>query len=61
MKEWSPPEQAKGPSSDTSTAGYHNTGALYDLSKPIRNAMRPAGEWNHLEITSGANRLEVVR
>src|SRR5206468_7637960 len=35
---------------DTKGAGYHDTGALYDLVKPQRNAMRPAGQWNHLEI-----------
>src|ERR1043165_2009159 len=37
---------------DTLTAGYVDTGAIYDLSKPTRNAMRPIGEWNHIEITS---------
>ena len=36
---------------DTTTAGYHDTGAIYDLVEPKVNAMRPAGEWNHLEIT----------
>lgn len=36
---------------DTTTAGYHDTGALYDLAKPKRNAMRPPGVWNHMEIT----------
>ncbi|MFM8934052.1 MAG: DUF1080 domain-containing protein [Gemmataceae bacterium] len=36
---------------DTTTAGYHDTGALYDLAKPDRNAMKPAGEWNHLTLT----------
>jgi hypothetical protein len=36
---------------DTTTAGYHDTGALYDLVKPRANAMRPAGEWNHLQVT----------
>jgi len=44
---------------DSITAGYHDTGAVYDLAKPTRNAMRPAGEWNHIEIVSKANRLEV--
>ena len=37
---------------DTTTSGYHDTGALYDLAKPKRNAMRPAGQWNQLELTS---------
>jgi hypothetical protein len=29
---------------DTASAGYHDTGAIYDLVKPSRNAMKPAGE-----------------
>src|SRR5213593_3191983 len=29
---------------DTKGAGYHDTGALYDLVKPQRNAMRPADQ-----------------
>jgi hypothetical protein len=36
---------------DTMTSGYVDTGAIYDLSKPRRNAMRPVGEWNHMQIT----------
>jgi len=45
---------------DTKGAGYHDTGALYDLVKPQRNAMRPAGQWNHLEIACVSNRVDVV-
>jgi hypothetical protein len=45
---------------DTTTAGYVDTGALYDLSKPTRNAMRPVGEWNHIEITCRGARIEIV-
>jgi hypothetical protein len=45
---------------DTTGAGYHETGAIYDLVKPTRNAMKPAGEWNHIEITCDRNRIEVV-
>jgi hypothetical protein len=44
---------------DTTTAGYHDTGALYDLVKPTVNAMHPAGRWNHLVITSDGSRLAV--
>lgn len=44
---------------DTTTAGFHDTGALYDLSKPTRNAMRPVGEWNHLQLTARDYRIEV--
>jgi len=36
---------------DTKGAGYHDTGALYDLVKPSKNAMKPIGEWNHLLVT----------
>ena len=44
---------------DTKTAGFHDTGAMYDLVKPARNAMKPIGEWNHIVITSDRNRLAV--
>ena len=44
---------------DTQTAGYHDTGAFYDLVKPTRNAMKPAGEWNHVEITCNRNIIAV--
>ena len=33
---------------DTQTAGYVDTGALYDLSKPTKNAMKAVGEWTHI-------------
>ncbi len=45
---------------DTLTAGFVDTGALYDLSKPTRNAMRPVGEWNHIEITCNGAKIEIV-
>jgi hypothetical protein len=44
---------------DTRSAGYHDTGAIYDLVKPRENAMRPAGQWNHIEITCDDNRIAV--
>lgn len=44
---------------DTATAGYHDTGALYDLAKPTKNAMRPAGEWNHVEIRCQGPIIEI--
>ncbi len=44
---------------DTSTQGYHDTGAIYDLVRPNRNAMHPAGQWNHLVINSKDQLLEV--
>jgi len=45
---------------DTPGAGYHDSGALYDLVKPVRNAMKPVGQWNHMEIACITNRIEVV-
>ena len=45
---------------DTAEASFTDTGALYDLSKPTRNAMRPIGEWNHIEITCRGPRHEIV-
>jgi hypothetical protein len=44
---------------DTTTAGFHDTGAFYDLVKPTKNAMKPAGEWNHLVVTCDKNLLSV--
>ena len=44
---------------DTSSAGFHDTGAIYDLVKPKLNAMKPVGQWNHLVITSDRNLLEI--
>jgi len=45
---------------DTTTAGYHDTGAIYDLVKPSENAMKPVGEWNHLELRCKGNDLRVT-
>jgi hypothetical protein len=44
---------------DTREAGFHDTGAIYDLVKASKNAMKPAGDWNHLQITSNRNLLDV--
>jgi hypothetical protein len=44
---------------DTKTAGFHDTGAIYDLVQSKANAMKPAGEWNHLRITSNGPLIEV--
>lgn len=44
---------------DTKTAGFHDTGAIYDLVKPVKNAMKPVGEWNHIVIISNKNLLEI--
>lgn len=45
---------------DTPGAGYNDTGALYDLVKPTKQAMKPVGEWNHIEITSDKSKIAVV-
>jgi hypothetical protein len=44
---------------DTPGAGYHDTGAIYDLVKPKKQAMKKVGEWNHIVITSNKNIIEV--
>lgn len=44
---------------DTTTSGFHDTGALYDLVKPSKNAMKPAGEWNQMLITCDKNMIRV--
>jgi hypothetical protein len=36
---------------DTTTAGFHDTGAIYDLVQPSKNAQKPVGEWNTLVLT----------
>ena len=45
---------------DTITAGYHDTGAIYDLVKPGENAMEPVGEWNQLELRCKGNDIRVT-
>jgi hypothetical protein len=35
-------------------------GALYDAVAPSTNAMKPAGQWNHVEITADKNVIKVV-
>jgi Domain of Unknown Function (DUF1080) len=44
---------------DTNTAGYHDTGAIYDLVAPSKNAMKAVGEWNHLVITCDGPKFTV--
>jgi hypothetical protein len=44
---------------DTHEAGYHDTGAIYDLVKPSANAMKPVGEWNHMVVTCNKNLISV--
>src|SRR5262249_5705686 len=44
---------------DSQTAGFHDTGAFYDLVKPTKNTQKPLGEWNHMVITCDKNIIEV--
>ena len=44
---------------DTTGAGYYDTGAIYDLAKPTKNAMKPVGEWNHIVITCARSRITI--
>ena len=48
----------RSPSTTRRAPGYHDTGAIYDLVKPTKNAMKPAGEWNHIVITCDKNRID---
>ncbi len=40
--------------------GKHDCGAVYDAAAPSVNAAKPAGEWNHIEITAQASHVRVV-
>jgi hypothetical protein len=44
---------------DTTEAGFHDTGAIYDLVKPLKNAMKPVGEWNHMVIVCDKNLISI--
>lgn len=44
---------------DTQVAGFHDTGAIYDLVKPMKNTMKPVGMWNHLELTCNDNKIAI--
>lgn len=45
---------------DTTSAGFHDTGAIYDLVKPTTNAMKPAGMWNQLQVTCDGPKIAVA-
>jgi len=38
----------------------HECGAIYDLVAPTKNTMKPAGEWNHMEITCDQSKIKVA-
>ena len=44
---------------DSTTSGFHDTGAIYDLVKPSKNSMKPVGEWNHMVVTCDKNLILV--
>lgn len=44
---------------DTPGAGYHDTGAIYDLVKPSSARALPAGRWNHLDVTCRGPEIQV--
>jgi hypothetical protein len=44
---------------DTKNADLHDTGAIYDLVKPSKNAMKPIGEWNKMVVTCDKSKIEV--
>jgi hypothetical protein len=44
---------------DTPGAGYHDTGAIYDLVKPSSARAHPAGQWNHLVVTCRGPEIRV--
>jgi hypothetical protein len=44
---------------DTKETSYYDSGAIYDLVKPSKNAMKPVGEWNHIVITCDGPKLSV--
>jgi hypothetical protein len=43
-----------------SKPGKNDSGSLYDALAPSVNAMKPTGEWNHIEITADKNLVKVV-
>jgi 3-keto-disaccharide hydrolase len=45
---------------DKEMPGKNDGGALYDILAPSKNMVKPAGEWNHCEITADKNVIKVV-
>lgn len=43
----------------TEGPGFHTTGAIYDLVATEVNAMKPVGEWNHIEVTCDRSLIDV--
>ena len=47
-------------SSGKEKPGKHDSGALYDIVAPSKNTMKPAGEWNHFEITANGGKVTIA-
>jgi hypothetical protein len=45
---------------DTTGTDFHDTGAIYDLVKTQTHAIKPVGQWNHMQITCDKNLISVV-
>src|SRR5438477_4866680 len=43
---------------DTKGAGFHDTGAIYDLVKRSKEMRKPVGEWSDIVITCYKNLIE---
>lgn len=43
----------------TEGPGFHTTGAIYDLVATKENAMKPVGEWNHIQVTCKWGKIDV--
>jgi hypothetical protein len=41
-------------------ADTHDCGAIYDCLAPSKNAVKPAGEWNHVALTCRGPKINVV-
>lgn len=42
------------------TPNMHDCGAIYDCMKPAINAVRPAGQWNHVQLLCQDNRIRAA-
>jgi hypothetical protein len=47
-------------SAGKASVGKHDSGSLYDAVEPSKNAAKPAGEWQHMEITAKGSAIVVA-
>jgi len=45
---------------DKAELGKHDCGAIYDCLAPSKNAVKKAGEWNHIALTCRGSKITVV-